>query len=575
MVRAIGREPTAEVRGDRLMSHGRAVVVSSPYLFPAAADAPTQPVSDGSSPTDIVDRTAVARGQADALGLLLRHSDLDVHRQLRPDEPLPRLIFDIAEQLRCEALAPPLPGLRANIDSAFQHWCLEARRQRVSELGVALLIYTVTHMLRSRLTRSFPDETVDDILEATRANISPIVGASIAAMVASVGDQRHFAMHARELADLVAEIAGDATTRELDVIDPNQYRVIVPVEPADSDAFDAVERDETDTSDGPGLAPVSAHDRFDSGDMAALGGYRVFTTRYDVERTGQELYPEPIRRALRRQLDSLIASHAVSSYRLAQMFRHHFGAPVPDGWNNGEPDGLIDPARLSQLLANPERQQVFRQPRQAVHANTAITFLLDNSGSMKVQRFEALAMLVDTCVRALDLAGVTSEVLGFTTAAWSGGQAQQDWIGTGMLPMPGRLNETLHIVYKDADTSWRRARNSLASMLRPMHFRESVDGEALIWAHQRLMTRPEPRRLLVMVSDGAPTDSATANANSDTYLANHLGLVVDRIERRSPVELRALTLDGDMGAVFVGSLPIELDDTLTLRTFSVLTQLFA
>ncbi len=577
MVRAVGREPAAEIRGDQLVSRGRAVAVASPYLLLTEGSQTAANNPDGLEPKrlDIVDHQAAARGRADALGLLLRHCDLELHRQLRPEAPLERLVFDVAEQLRCESLAPALPGLKANVDAAFEAWCLDARRRRVSELGVALLVYTVTHMLRTRLVRSFPDETVDDILEATRANISPIIGPAIFGCMETTHDQTEFAHHAQQLAALVADIAGDvgdAGETELDAVDPSQYRIVVPPDPDDDSSTNgASEPDEAGLNPSALRSPAAATSATD--DLRQLGGYRVFTTGYDTERQGDDLYPEAALRELRRELDRLVSDHAVSPRRLAQWFRVHFGAAVTDDWSSGEEDGVIDPGRLSQLLANPERHEVFRQPRHVLRSDTAITFLLDNSGSMKVQRFEALALLIDTCSRALDLAGITNEVLGFTTAAWSGGRAQGDWLAAGTPEGPGRLNETLHIVYKDADTSWRRSRHSLAAMLRPMHFRESIDGEAVIWAHERLLRRPEPRRLLVVVSDGAPTDSATANANGPDYLARHLGQVVAQIERSSPIHLGALTLDLDMSGTFRNTLPIELDDTLTLRTFTAITEL--
>ncbi len=186
-----------------------------------------------------------------------------------------------------------------------------------------------------------------------------------------------------------------------------------------------------------------------------------------------------------------------------------------------------------------------------------------------------MAVLVDTFSRALDLAGITNEVLGFTTGAWSGGQALADWKAAGEPARPGRVNEAMHVVYKSADTPWRRARSSIAALADPQHFREGIDGEALAWAHGRLMLRPEPRKLLVMISDGSPTDAATSNVNRPGYLDDHLAGIADRIERFSGVELAAIGIDLDMSSYVRNAIDLDLAGTLTLRHYRALEQTFA
>jgi len=194
---------------------------------------------------------------------------------------------------------------------------------------------------------------------------------------------------------------------------------------------------------------------------------------------------------------------------------------------------------------------------------------------MKAQRYETLAILADTLSRALDGADVPHEILGHTTAAWTGGRALEDWRAAGKPDDPGRIAELCRVVYKNADTTWKRSRKSLASMQLTRHFRESIDGEAVIWAYRRLMARPERRKVLVVVSDGAPAESATNRSNRRGYLADHLTNVVDYIERRSPVEIGAITTDNDVSAVFRRSTPIDLDATLTIGAYRVFEDLFA
>jgi len=285
----------------------------------------------------------------------------------------------------------------------------------------------------------------------------------------------------------------------------------------------------------------------------------------------------------RLTLDSMVRAQSVSPARLALQFRHLLGVVDHDGWEFEADAGVVDGRRLAQLarpadaLAGPPN--VFRRDRHEVACHAVVAFLVDGSGSMKAQRGEAVAVLVDTWCRALDLAGVSSEVLGFTTGGWNGGRALADWRRAGSPDQPGRLNEACHIVYKDADTAWRRSRRSLAAMLETRHHREGLDGEALAWAAGRLMVRPERRRLLVVVSDGAPMDSATHLHNRDGFLDDHLGAVAGHLERSTVVELGALGLDRDLGAWYRNSVDLDLGSVadpapLGLAHYGVLGTLF-
>lgn len=206
--------------------------------------------------------------------------------------------------------------------------------------------------------------------------------------------------------------------------------------------------------------------------------------------------------------------------------------------------------------------------------DTVVGVLLDTSGSMKNQRVESLAALADTWSRALDLAGVANEVLGFTTAAWAGGRAAAEWRTAGSPPFPGRLAELCHIIYKSADRPWRRSRRSIAAMMQTHHYREGVDGEAIIWAHRRLMARPEQRRILVVVSDGAPMETATDQANGEGFLHDHLAAVVDRIDRGGAVEIAGVGVDLDLSPVFRRAEVLDVSGPLTRTHHGVLERLF-
>lgn len=547
-LRAVGADPQAELRGTLLRSTAGTVDLASPYLTLLASDDPR-----------------VQRGIADALALVLRHSDPRLHRTLRPDAPLERVVFDVLEQLRCQSLAPELPGVRHNLGVVTNAWCRNARAQGVAESGVGLLVYTLTHMARARLGLGLTDEEVDSIIEAPRARLGRLVGHALKRISETRTDQRAFAKAALEMARLISEMAAD-TTGANRVEAAARYRMLVPPEWVDGDHASA-----SGVATGGGLGEPD-----DVESLTELGGYRVFADEFDVVLAGADLYRAERLRTARAKLDELVRAQSVSSQRLALRYRKIFATPTPTEWRFGLPEGQLDRRRLAQMAAQVDARTLFRQARTTPTNNTAVALLLDNSGSMKAHRFETLAVLADTLSRALDQAGVTNEVLGHTTNSWTGGRAMQAWRGADKPDDPGRVAELAHIIYKDAEQPWRRARRSLAALLVTRHFRESVDGEAVAWAHGRLVQRPEPRKILVVVSDGAPAESATQMANSSTsYLTDHLARVVRQIEQRSVVEIAALTIGGDVSSVFANSVAVDLDTTLTLGTYASLEALFA
>ncbi|MDG2261263.1 MAG: cobalt chelatase, partial [Actinomycetota bacterium] len=454
-LRAVSGRPTAELRGSRLEVDARPVAMASPYMSPV--ETMTLPRS---------------RGIADALGALLRYSDLDLHRTSSPSEPLARVVFDVLEQLRCEALLDPvLAGSARNLDAAFDGWCMDARNQQVGESAVGLLVYTVTHIARARLVRITMDEEVDALTETTRGNIGAIIGGPLRELRGTVTSQAEFAVHAVDIAERIAAFAGpvaasEAVHDELSVF----YRMHLPQDWGADESHEA----EVSAGSSAGLALV---------DLQRIGGYEIYSRAHDRQLDAGLLYPTPILDECRRRLDSLISAQAVSVHRLARRMRALFAVDAAEGWVFGVDEGVVDGRRLGQLVARTTSTDIFKRDRIVAATDAVVTFLIDNSGSMKLQRHESVAVLVDTLVRALDLAGVKSEVLGFTTGAWSGGVLAGEWRAAGSPEHPGRLNQTDHIIYKDADTSWRRSRRSVSALMRTHHFREGVDGEAVIWAH--------------------------------------------------------------------------------------------
>lgn len=550
-LRALSGVTEAEYRARRLRVNGKPTPFAAPYL---AIDF-----------TDI--DLHQSRGVIDSLSLRLLHSDFNLHQRLSPDSGFARLVFDVLEHTRCESLIPEaLLGLRTNLDTAFLNWCQEAHSNGFCDSDLGILLYTVIHMVRARLIGTFEDETAEALIEATRANLGPIIGKSLYQLKGTREDQERFAVHAVHIANALGEMVADITEDANDSIKlKDRHSVILPPDWNDSDIDSEFE------SAGAGSAESNVATQ---ADLNKLGDYHIYTSEFDQLLEANSLLRHEKRYELRNRLDQLVKSQAVSVTRLARDMQVLFSRPARDGWLFGQEEGLVDARRLAQLVSNPDYHQVFTQDRLHLKSNAVVSFLIDNSGSMKRQRYETVAVLIDTYARALDLAGVHTEVLGFTTADWNGGQAMQAWRKAGQPQNPGRMGELLHVVYKSADNNWRRSRASLACLLSTQHFREGVDGESLIWAYQRLKAREEPNRYLVLISDGAPMDAATQNTNREGFLNDHLASVAKFIETDPQINLGAIGIDLDMSDTFSNSVSLDLGGTLGLASYRVLHSLF-
>lgn len=550
-IRAVGDEPQAEYRARRLMVGGRPLPFAAPYLAIDFADV----------------SLAQSRGVSDALALRLRNSDETLHRSQQPEQPFARIVFDILEQIRCESLCDVgMKGVRANMELAFDAWCQQSRRSGFVETSLGILLYTIIHMVRARLVRNVDDEEVAALIEATRANIAPMIGHAFYQLPKTRHNQAGFAAHALQIASTLADLAGS----DGDEIDSSRHRgrqfISLPPD------WDLEEHHDEDH------AAASAALSSDAQSMESLfnvGDYHVFTREFDTVVTPDELYSSAQRATCRRQLDALLRAQAVSVARLALRLQRLFATPVADDWTFGQEEGWLDARRLTQLVSNKSYRQLFYQQRMKPETDVVVSFLIDNTGSMKSQRFETLAVLVDTFARALEQAGARSEILGFSTRDWNGGRAMKEWHKQRKPDDPGRLSETLQIVYKDADTSWRQARPGIASLLKTKHYREGVDGEALLWASQRLLARTESKRYLVMVSDGSPMDAATDNANRENFLLDHLCAVARHIDTRTPISLGCLGIDLDTSFFIPNSVTANLSGTLGNPAYRVLEELFA
>ncbi|MBY4677457.1 cobaltochelatase CobT-related protein [Marinobacterium arenosum] len=548
-LRALTGLPGLRFRGRQLELNGKRCPIHAPHLHTDAA----------------VDDFRSFRGAADGMALRLLYSDPVLHQQKMPQAPVSRLVFELLEQLRCEALATAqLPGMKQNLLHRFQRWCEQFNSSSMTENHVGLLVYTLAQVCWSRLSGRPVDERTEGLIEPHRMMLAPHIGHDLAGLRRQAAFQAKYADHALGIVAVL-----ESLVEQLD---------------RESDEQAAKARKEEL------ISSFNLHLNIDEGDseLAALGAsgstqawktlteqlasYRVFSRAFDRELPAAKAVRPALLPQLRERLDRRIAGQGVNLNRLTRLLRRLLAAPQRDGWQFGMEEGYLDGRRLPALVTNPDNRQLFKQERNQPQSDCLVTFLIDNSGSMK-GHIESIAMLVDLFSRALEQAGANTEILGFTTGAWQGGKVVKQWQRQGKPANPGRLNELCHIVYKDADTRWRRARPSIAAMLKPDLFREGIDGEALLWAASRMNGRPEQRKILIVLSDGCPMDTATSLNNEADYLDNHLKQVAAMLESRGEIELYALGVGLDLSAYYRRSLALDIEESLDNGVFMEILQL--
>ena len=538
-IRALAHQPSADYRGHVLQIDGRPLDFRAPYLRLDFATHDTKKL----------------RGVADGIALRLRYSDHALHQKLSPQDNLEFYVFDLLEQLRCESLAPDhLPGIRKNLRVRFLFWADQANNSSLVETHAGILIFALVMICWSRLMNEPISEMISEIIEVPRGALSREIGTPLYQLRKCRTDQTEFSQHALEIATAVkqmlsesavsSEEADDAKSaasslndRDLKLLGINQDR-----SPTEQSGFE------------------QQHDISNSTEIAQLQGesdYRVFTTEFDHQRPVTKLVRAAQLSKLREKLDKRLREQSINSHRLARYLQQLFATPQLSGWSFGEEDGVLDASRLARLLTSPDDRRLFRKEAAKPSMDCVVSILLDNSGSM-THHNESIAILVDTLSRSLELAGIKNEILGFTTGAWNGGRVYKKWLAAGKPQNPGRLNEISHTIYKAAQTPWRRARQGIAGLLKTDLFREGIDGEALQWAASRLTARHETRKVILMISDGSPMDSATNLVNDERYLDRHLLQVAKDLENQSDIALCALGVGLDLSAYFSRSVSIGL-----------------
>ncbi|MEL7047970.1 MAG: cobaltochelatase subunit CobT [Pseudomonadota bacterium] len=519
---------------------------------------------------------SVIRGWSDSLALRAACHDHRLHSKLAPSVTgAARDVFEAAERARIEALGSNLmegvaQNLRAKLDDSFKHGRYAMVRQREEgpiDEAVALLV-------RERLTGQPAPKLARGLVEAWRPWVEERGSDVLAKLEECAEDQAVFGRLTRDLLAKL-ELIEDAPQGEENQPDEEEEQ---PPEGGSEEAEDTEEGgegqdqpEEQDADDGQlgemeSSSEEAQPDEFESDPDARMDaetsdswkpntsvlddperfGYKVFSRQFDEEILAEDLSSPEELEQLRSFLDKELRSLSSVVARLANRLQRKLMALQSRGWDFDVEEGALDAARLPRVIMDPMHPLSFKKERDTAFRDTVVTLLVDNSGSMRGRPIMVAACCADILARTLERCGVKVEILGFTTRAWKGGQSRERWIDSGKPGEPGRLNDLRHIIYKTADAPWRRSKRSLALMMREGLLKENIDGEALAWAHNRLIGRPEQRRILMMISDGAPVDDSTLSVNSGQYLEHHLRHVIEEIETMSPVELIAIGIGHDV-----------------------------
>jgi cobaltochelatase CobT len=518
---------------------------------------------------------AIVRGHSDSLALRLACHDNDIHRRLVPEAQAARAVFESVEQARVEAIgARRMAGVADNLGAMLEDRYSRGNYADITERADAPLEDALALMVRERLTGAAPPQNAQGVVDIWRPFIEDRAGADLDRLSQSLEDQRAFGRLVHQMLSSLDMIDDAATDREESDDDADK-------EPDDSNSDDesggeqdahgeAVQMEKTaetdedfdegaseaadapagefpDESDAGEAEEASESRRPPPGSSDHRGPeYKAWTQKFDEVTEAENLCePEELER-LRAYLDKQLSNLSSIVARLANRLQRRLMAQQNRSWEFDLEEGMLDPARLSRVVTDPQQPLSFKREKDTDFRDTVVTLLLDNSGSMRGRPITVAATCADILARTLERCGVKVEILGFTTRAWKGGQAREAWLQAGKPPNPGRLNDLRHIIYKSADAPWRRARRNLGLMMREGLLKENIDGEALDWAHRRLCARLEQRRILMMISDGAPVDDSTLSVNPGNYLERHLRHVIEEIETRSPVELIAIGIGHDV-----------------------------
>jgi cobaltochelatase CobT len=586
-VRAIAGDGEIEVTygGGKPALEGKVVRLAEPSRVPTAGE------------------IAVLRGWADSLALTAACHDEAVHRKLAPPAGPAREVFEAMERARVEALGSNrMSGMADNLTAKCEDEYAHGRFDRITDRADAPIGNALALLVRERLTGQAPPDTARALVDIWRPHIEQCGEQVFRRMKDTAENQEAFGRLIRDLLqslDLAENLAEGHSEETEETTEEEPLGGEAEAESEDDGAEGGEQDQEQDEQEGDAGESTSAAElpdpddfESDDGDPEAIEatepwrpntsvlddpenfGYKVYTRAHDEEVGAEQIStPEELER-LRTFLDKELKALSSVVARLANRLQRRLLAQQNRAWDFDLEEGALDAARLTRIITDPMHALSFKRERDTDFRDTVVTLLLDNSGSMRGRPIMVAACCADILARTLERCGVKVEILGFTTRAWKGGQAREDWLAAGKPGSPGRLNDLRHIIYKTADAPWRRAKRSLALMMREGLLKENIDGEALAWAYQRLMARPEQRRILMMISDGAPVDDSTLSVNSGSYLEQHLRKVIEEIETRSPVELIAIGIGHDVTRYYARAVTISDPGELAGAMTDKLVELF-
>ncbi len=524
------------------------------------------------------DEVLLARGTADAYALQRRYHDAATHARYLPEGQMARELYEAMETARCEAVgANHMPGTAGNIDARIGHEAERRGYAQIRQAGDAPLPAAAAYLIRHLATGRDLPAPARNVMDLWRGFIEEQAAGTLENLGTVLADQAAFARFARQvISDLgYGDQLGEDPDEGQEPDDQEGQDESAEEEPEspDSTGQEQDENDDTDTSDDQSESQDAA-----SADMALDEGaedsmdeavelpegeapleppppahhseadpnYEAYCTEFDEEIRAEDLAEPAELERLRAYLDQQLEPLKGAVSRLANKLQRRLQAQQNRSWLFDLEEGMLDAGRLARVVANPTTPLSFKQEKDTEFRDTVVTLLLDNSGSMRGRPISIAAICADVLARTLERCQVKVEILGFTTRAWKGGQARERWLAAGRAQQPGRLNDLRHIIYKSADAPWRRVRANLGLMMKEGLLKENIDGEALEWAHRRMAARPEARKILMVISDGAPVDDSTLSVNPSNYLEKHLRDVIAMVERRRAVELIAIGIGHDV-----------------------------
>ncbi|MFY0690878.1 MAG: cobaltochelatase subunit CobT [Paracoccaceae bacterium] len=521
----------------------------------------------------------LARGTADAYALRRRFHNPQTNQKYEPQGNMARDLYDAMETARCEAMgARAMPGTAGNIDAKISAEATRKGYEQITEPAQAPLSVAAGYLIRHLATGRDLPPGAQNVMNLWKDFIEQSAGGTLSDLQEVLDDQQAFARFARQVIDDLGY--GDQLGDDPDDIDEDQEDSAENDE-QQQEEDDQSNADKEDNSEDEDASPEQSQDEqqdasqatvqlddmadAEMGDEAEMPEgeapleppappphseadptYTVYTTEFDEEIRAEELAEPAELERLRAYLDQQLEPLKGAVSRLANKLQRRLQAQQNRSWEFDLEEGILDAGRLARVVANPTTPLSFKVEKDTEFRDTCVTLLLDNSGSMRGRPISIAAICADVLARTLERCQVKTEILGFTTRAWKGGQSREGWLGEGRPQQPGRLNDLRHIIYKPADAPWRRTRENLGLMMKEGLLKENIDGEALEWAHRRMLGRPESRKVLMVISDGAPVDDSTLSVNPANYLEKHLRDVIAMVEKRRAVELIAIGIGHDV-----------------------------